>query len=68
MAREIAGKWGSKAYVLTTDDNPVIGLDSLSLRVVSERGARAQMPLTKDQALELAITLLQTVRGTVRHE
>ena len=62
MAKEVAGRFYSKAYILTTKDNANIGADRLSLRVVGESGEAGQMPLEQNQALDLAIALIETVQ------
>ena len=63
MARRIEGDSGSEVRILTKEDNPNIGENRLSIRVISEGGQRGQMPLSQGQASELAVALLETVRG-----
>lgn len=63
MAREIAGDYApSRVSIWTKDEDDRIGVGRLSLQVVSEGGRRGQMPLSQDQALELSIALVETVR------
>lgn len=62
MTREINGQHGSKAEVLTRGDDQRINSGNLSLRVTGEGGRSGQMTLSRDQALALVITLIQTAR------
>ena len=63
MARRIEGGYGTEVHILTRDDDLRIDENRLSIRVTSEAGNSAQLPLSQGQALELAAALLETVRG-----
>ena len=62
MTKEINGQHGSKAELLTRRDDQRINSGNLSLRVIGEDGRSGQKTLSRDQALALVITLIQTAR------
>ena len=68
MAREVKNVYGGKAIVLTTADNSRIGSGRLSLRVRGDGGSSGQLPFSQDEALELAIALVETVRELRENE
>ena len=68
MAREVTDVYGGRAIVLTTADNSHIGSGRLSLRVRGDGGSRGQLTFSQDEALELAIALMETVRELRENE
>ena len=66
MAVTIRGDYHrTEVNILTREDNLNIGENRLSIRVTSELGQSAQMSLSQDQALSLAVALVDTVREQV---